>query len=158
LQKDQKKLKPVGSEFGALGSAHQGFALANQFMVYFLACRSTDIKRFDQRSPLVCHCQHGIQPVPCPPCVDAALLCLLHQMTAGDEHSFAANVHLVLTTGALAVRQVKARGKLPVPLRIHAVSQVFGMVIPVVKKHIEYRSLKCFLHLTFIPSDHASGA
>jgi NAD+ synthase (glutamine-hydrolysing) len=66
--------------------------------------------------------------------------------------------HLVLTTGTFAVGEVKTRGQLPVSLRIHAVGQVFGMVISVVKQHIEDRTLKRFLHLTLIARDHACGA
>lgn len=42
-------------------------------------------------------------------------------------------------------------------LRIHTVREVLGVVIPIVKQHVEYRPLKCFLHLALITRDHPCG-
>ena len=105
----------------------------NHSLIHFLASSPTNVESFDQRGPLIHDIKHGIQPLSCPPCIEAALLSQFRQMTAGDVQPFATNVHLVLAAGTFAVREVKTRGQFPVPLRIHAVGQAFGMVISVVK-------------------------
>lgn len=113
--------------------ARQPTALADDPLVYGLARRPANIKGFDDRAPLVHHVEHGIQTLRGPLSIQTALLRQLKQMLAANVLAFATNIHLMLTARPSAVRQVKARRQFPVPLRVHAVREVFGVVIPVVK-------------------------
>ena len=78
-------------------------------------------------------------------------------MASLDVQTLFTNIHLVRSTGTLAVSEVKTRRQFPVALRVQAESQIFGVVITVVKQHIEDSPLKRFLHLALISRDHACG-
>ena len=116
-----------------------------------------NVETTDQISPLVHHAQHAIESLSGPTRIETASLRQLHHMAALDVQTLTTNIHLVLTTWTLAVSQVKTRRQLPLALRVHAESQIFGVVIPVVKQHIEDSALKRFLHLALIARDHARG-
>jgi hypothetical protein len=131
---------------GLTSSTSQAVSLLPNGFLELLACCCADFKTTNEFRPVVCCLQHLVQSPTCPSAVKPTSLGQHEQVLAANGFAFATKVHWVFTPWPFAEGEVKAGRQVPVPLHIHAVSEVFWMVVAVVVQHIEHSSFKSFLH------------